>query len=58
MDYFNLLLHAERDASMLNLMQSFIQDAPQLVLQIYILAVRPPSLEGEQLQRAFIGKSG
>ncbi|KAK2727409.1 hypothetical protein QYM36_008039 [Artemia franciscana] len=53
-DYFNLLLHAERDASMLNLMQSFIQDAPQLVLQIYILAVRPPSLEGEQLQRAFI----
>ena len=41
-DYYNLLLHEERDISILDLMHSFMQDAPQLILQIYILARRPP----------------
>ena len=41
-DYYNLLLVEERDIAILELMQSFMQDAPQLILQLYILARRPP----------------
>lgn len=41
-DYYNLLLVEERDIAILDLMQSFMQDAPQLILQLYILARRPP----------------
>lgn len=40
-NYYNMLLHEERDISILELMHSFMQDAPQLALQIYILAKRP-----------------
>lgn len=42
-EYYNLLLHEERDISILELMHSFLQDAPQLILQLYILAKRPPA---------------
>lgn len=41
-EYYNLLLHEERDIAILELMHSFMQDAPQLILQLYILAKRPP----------------
>lgn len=46
-DYYNLLLHEERDIAILDLMHSFMQDAPQLILQIYILARRPPQTHSE-----------
>lgn len=46
-DYYNLLLHEERDISILELMHSFMQDAPQLILQLYILAKRPPESKSE-----------
>ena len=55
-NYYNLLLHEERDISILELMHSFLQDAPQLALQIYILAKRPSATK---TQRDYIitGKS-
>lgn len=46
-EYYNLLLHEERDISILELIHSFMQDAPQLILQIYILAKRPPESKTE-----------
>ena len=46
-DYYNLLLHEERDISILDLMHSFMQDAPQLILQLYILAKRPPNSKSQ-----------
>ena len=46
-EYYNHLLHEERDISILELMHSFMQDAPQLILQLYILAKRPPQSKTE-----------
>lgn len=46
-DYYNMLLIADRDHSILELIQSFMQDAPQLILQLYILAKRPPQTKTE-----------
>ena len=40
-------LIADRDHSILELIQSFMQDAPQLILQLYILAKRPPQTKTE-----------
>ena len=39
-DYYSLRKYYERDTAYLGLIDSFIQDAPQLVLQLYILSVR------------------
>ncbi|KAG1656148.1 XK-related protein 6 [Nymphon striatum] len=39
-DYEKLMYCADRDASMLSLIKSFGQSAPQLILQIYILVIR------------------
>lgn len=54
-DYYNLLLHEERDISILELMHSFMQDAPQLILQIYILAKRPPSVGNSETDYIITG---
>ena len=40
MDTYSIRKYYERDNAYLGLIESFIQDAPQLMLQIYILAVR------------------
>ena len=39
-DYFSIRKYYERDSTYLGLMDSFMQDGPQLILQIYIIAVR------------------
>ena len=46
-EYYELLLHEERDSAILELMSSFMQNAPQLILQLYILAKRPPESKTE-----------
>ena len=38
--YYSLRKYYERDSAYLGLIEAFIQDGPQLVLQLYILAVR------------------
>ncbi|CAG0894832.1 unnamed protein product [Darwinula stevensoni] len=40
-DYSYLLVKEQRDSAMLDFIHSMIQDAPQLILQVYILAYRP-----------------
>ncbi|XP_066962559.1 XK-related protein 8-like [Macrobrachium rosenbergii] len=47
--YQKLWIHAERDAANVDLLSSLVQDAPQLILQIYIMANTIPeqSLQGE-----------
>ncbi|CAG0923796.1 unnamed protein product [Notodromas monacha] len=42
-DYRHLLIWEERDSAMLDMLHSMLGDAPQLVLQIYILIRRPPN---------------
>jgi hypothetical protein len=37
-DYYLLMIHEDRDTALLSLLKSFMQCAPQLVLQIYLLA--------------------
>ena len=39
-NYYSLRKFYERDSAYLGLIEAFIQDGPQLVLQLYILAVR------------------
>lgn len=39
-NYYSLRKYYERDSSYLGLIEAFIQDGPQLILQLYILAVR------------------
>ena len=39
-DYYTLRKYYERDSAYLGLINAFIQDGPQLILQLYILAVR------------------
>ena len=39
-NYYSLRKYYERDSAYLGLIEAFIQDGPQLVLQLYILAVR------------------
>ncbi|XP_076316645.1 XK-related protein 6-like [Tachypleus tridentatus] len=39
-DYYQLVILEDRDTSLLSLFESFMESAPQLVLQIYILAKR------------------
>ncbi|XP_068202989.1 XK-related protein 7-like [Palaemon carinicauda] len=47
--YQKLWIHSERDAANVDLLSSLVQDAPQLILQIYIMAHTIPdqSLQGE-----------
>ncbi len=40
MNYYSVRKYYERDSAYLGLVDGFIQDGPQLVLQLYILAVR------------------
>ncbi|KAK7018781.1 hypothetical protein SK128_022339 [Halocaridina rubra] len=42
--YYNLWIHAERDASNVDLLSALLQDAPQLILQLYIMARTIPDL--------------
>ena len=42
-DYRNLFKWEQRDSAMLDMLHSLLGDAPQLVLQIYILIRRPPT---------------
>ncbi|XP_067119472.1 XK-related protein 4-like [Centruroides vittatus] len=37
-DYYLLMVHEDRDTALLSLLQSFMESAPQLVLQLYFLA--------------------
>jgi len=37
-DYYLLMIHEDRDTALLSLLKSLMQCAPQLVLQIYLLA--------------------
>jgi hypothetical protein len=37
-DYYLLMIHEDRDTALLSLLKSFMQCAPQLILQIYLLA--------------------
>lgn len=39
-NFYSLRKYYERDSAYLGLIEAFIQDGPQLVLQLYILAVR------------------
>ena len=39
-NYYSMRKYYERDSAYLGLIEAFIQDGPQLVLQLYILAVR------------------
>lgn len=39
-DYYLLMIHEDRDTALLALLESFMQSAPQLVLQLYILSDR------------------
>ena len=41
-DYYVLRKYYERDSTYLGLIDAFLQDGPQLVLQLYILAKRDP----------------
>ena len=38
--FYSLRKYYERDSAYLGLIEAFIQDGPQLILQLYILAVR------------------
>ena len=38
--FYNLRKYYERDSAYLGLIEAFIQDGPQLILQLYILAIR------------------
>ena len=38
--FYSLRKYYERDSAYLGLIESFIQDGPQLILQLYILAIR------------------
>ena len=51
MDYYTLRKYYERDAAYLGLIKAFLQDCPQLILQLYILAVR----DHESLDEPSIG---
>ncbi|XP_042893868.1 cell death abnormality protein 8-like [Penaeus japonicus] len=48
-NYQKLWIHAERDAANVDLLASLLQDAPQLILQLYIMAQTVPAqaLQGE-----------
>lgn len=48
-NYQKLWIHAERDAANVDLLASLLQDAPQLILQLYIMAHTVPAqaLQGE-----------
>lgn len=48
-NYHKLWIHAERDAANVDLLASLLQDAPQLILQLYIMAQTIPAqaLQGE-----------
>lgn len=51
-DYYTLRKYYERDAAYLGLIKGFLQDCPQLILQLYILAVR----DHESLDEPSIGE--
>ena len=51
-DYYTLRKYYERDSAYLGLINAFIQDGPQLILQLYILAVR----DHDALSDAYTGK--
>ncbi|CAG2103222.1 unnamed protein product [Medioppia subpectinata] len=55
-DYYLLAIHEDRDTALLSLLKSFIQCAPQMVLQIYLLAKSKPdfNLSKEYVQMAAI----
>lgn len=36
--YYLLMIHEDRDTALLSLLKSFMESAPQLILQVYILA--------------------
>ena len=38
--FYSLRKYYERDSAYLGLIEAFIQDGPQLILQLYILAIR------------------
>ena len=42
-DYYILMIHSDRDTALLSLLKSFIQCAPQMVLQIYLLVRHSPN---------------
>lgn len=50
-DYYMLRKYYDRDFSYLGLIDAFLQDGPQLILQIYILTKRHP----EDLENATTG---
>ena len=52
-DYYMLRKYYGRDSSYLGLIDSFLQDGPQLILQIYILTKRHP----EELENGFTGSA-
>jgi len=47
LDFYTLRKYYERDAAYLGLIKTFLQDCPQLILQLYILAVRDYKSLGE-----------
>ena len=51
-DYYTLRKYYERDAAYLGLIKAFLQDCPQLILQLFILAVR----DYQSLNEPSIGK--
>ncbi len=53
LDYYTLRKYYERDAAYLGLIKAFLQDCPQLILQLYILAVR----DHKTLNEPSIGKN-
>jgi hypothetical protein len=46
--YFQYIVHEDKNATMLRLFQCFMESAPQLVLQIYILAKSTPHEEKDR----------
>ena len=46
--FYSLRKYYERDSAYLGLIEAFIQDGPQLILQLYILAIRDSAGGNEQ----------
>ena len=56
--FYSLRKYYERDSAYLGLIEAFIQDGPQLILQLYILAVRDSETSSDENDKSdtYVGK--
>ena len=54
--YYSLRKYYERDSAYLGLIAGFIQDGPQLILQLYILAIRQQDADKRATNVTYVGE--